>query len=233
MPAPAGIEMDTTGDRPISLSSLQTRLQSVYEIDLEHHVDDYLITNKALASTLDRGRSSAYAREKLLVHEDEEGLNLSLYIDAGVLDQFDRKDPLEQLDATNLQEFCLVIEGISHFIYLTWNASHDRSVTLLEMELQAEIDKYIMLMYCLDRQENPPQRGQLSRLLFESGSYHPDLGHEESRRYYVANACARRYCRRLEARFGVLRDRKGLLAELRRFYRLGQRDKLRRILQPH
>jgi hypothetical protein len=182
---------------------------------------------------LHTGRYNLEAREKLLVHEDEEGLNLSLYLDETVLSHFDRHDPFEQLDDQNIQEFCLVLEGISHFIYLVWNASHDRSVTLLEMELQAEIDKFIMLTDCLEQQTSAPVRGQLLRLLFESNRYHPDLDYEQSKRYRDATTFARKYCQRLEARYPGRRNRNGLLAELRRFYRLGRRDKLRQILLPH
>lgn len=190
------------------------------------------MTNRILAQQLNSGLSNGLAREKLFVHEDEEGLNLSLYLDQQVLNLIDRHNPLEQLDDGNIQEFCLVLEGISHFIYLVWNASHGRPVTLMEMELQAEIDKYIFLTGFL-RQPHVPARRQLLRLLFESNSYHADLSREELRRYRDATSYARRYCQRLDAQYLGRCDRGGLLAELRRFYRLSRRDKVRRILQPH
>lgn len=182
---------------------------------------------------LHTGKDNQETREKLLVYEDEEGLNLSLYLDENVLSHFDRHDPFEQLDEQNIQEFCLVLEGISHFIYLVWNASHDRSVTLLEMELQAEIDKFIMLTDCLEQQTTAPMQSQLLRLLFESNRYHADLDYEQAKRYRDATAFARRYCQRLKARYPGRRNRNGLLAELRRFYRLRRREKLRQTLLPH
>lgn len=217
----------------MSLSCLQTCLQSVYELDIEHNIDDYLTTSRSLAGGFGNDRSSIHAREKLFVHEDEHGLNLSLYIDEGVLNCFNSGDPFAQLDESNIEEFCLVLEGASHFTYLVWNATHDRPVTLLELELQAEVDKYITLMHCIEQQENLAEYRQLIRLLFEANSYHPDLDQEELKRYRAATAYAHKYCLQLETRFGGLRDRNGLLAELRRFYRLGLRDKVRRIQQPH
>ena len=217
----------------MSLSRLQTGLQDIYELDIAHDVANYLITSRALADRLGAPCSNRGAREKLLVHEDEDGLNLSLYLDGRVLERFDRHDPFRRLDGGNLQEFCLVLEGISHFLYLVWNATYDRSVTLLEMELQAEVDKFVMLLECLERQENAPAPGQLSRLLFDSGVYHADLSREEMQRYREAAAYARRYCRLLERRYLERGDRDGLLAELRRFYRLTKQGKLKRILEPH
>lgn len=212
---------------------MQHGLQDIYELDIPHEVGNYLITSQAMARRLDTSPSNRHAREKLLVHEDEEGLNLSLYLDRQVLDHFDRHNPFERLDHGNVQEFCLVLEGISHFLYLVWNATYDRSVTLMEMEIQAEVDKFIMLIQCLERQANAPAAGQLTRLLFDAGVYHEDLSFEEKKRYREAAVYARTYCRRLESRYLGRGDRGGLLAELRKFYRLNKQGKLRRILEPH
>ena len=182
---------------------------------------------------LDTSRSNNGTREKLLVFEDEEGLNLSLYLDEKLLNHFLQHDPLDRLGQHNVQEFCLVLEGISHFLYLVWNATFDRSVTLLEMELQAEVDKYIMLLECFERQSANPVPGQLSRLLFEANNYHEDLSPEEHKRYRQASSYAMRYCRELEKRYLSGGSRESLLAELRRFYRLTKRGKLDRISQSH
>jgi hypothetical protein len=58
-------------------------------------------------------------------------------------------------------------------------------------------------------------------------SYHPELAPAEQRRYRVANRCAEHYCRRLESEYYGVRSRGELLNELRRFYRLPGRDKVR------
>ncbi len=183
---------------------------------------------------LDTGSSNRNAREKLLVLEDEEGLKLSLYIDKKVLGHFERHNPFDQLDDLNVQEFCLILEGISHFIYLVWNAAYDRPVSLMEMELQAEIDKFIMLMHCL---------WSCRRIRLRAGSWRvyclirtattPTLSAEELKRYRDATNYARKYCQQLEVQYADQRNRTGLLAKLRKLYRLTCREKLRRILQPH
>ena len=216
----------------ISLERLQCGLQDIYELDIAHKVDDFLVTSNTLLSQLNTGNSNNNAREKLLVIEDDDGLNLSLYLDEKLLNHYIRHDPLDRLGQHNVQEFCQVLEGISHFLYLVWNATYDRSVTLLEMELQAEVDKYIMLLECMERQSVSPVPGQLSRLLFEGNVYHEDLSHEEHRRYRQATSYAMRYCRELEKRF-LSGSREGLLSELRRFYRLTKQGKLDRICQSH
>jgi len=208
-------------------------LQDIYELDISHNINDYLFTCKTRLQQLDTSLTNNYTREKLLVSVDEQGLNLSLYLDQHILDHFTTHNPLERIDQHNVQEFCLALEGISHFLYLVWNASYGRSVTLLEMELQAEVDKFIMLMNYLEQQSNLPEPGQLTSLLFRSNIYHDDLSQEEQKRYREASGYAKTYCQHLEQQFSGKPNRARLLAELRRFYRQTQAGKLRQIGRPH
>ncbi len=45
-----------------------------------------------------------------------------------------------------------MLEGVSHFLCVAHHATHDRQVSLLTLELQAEIDKYVgsflLLSHC-------------------------------------------------------------------------------------
>jgi hypothetical protein len=208
-------------------------LQDIYELDIPYNINDYLFTCKTRLQQLDTSQTNHYTREKLLVSVDEQGLNLSLYLDQNILDHFTTHNPLERIDQHNVQEFCLALEGISHFLYLAWNASYDRSVTLLEMEIQAEVDKFIMLMNYLEQQSNLPESGQLTSLLFRSNVYHDDLSQAEQQRYRDASGYAKTYCQHLERHFFGKHNRAGLLAELRRFYRQTQAGKLKQIGRPH
>lgn len=215
------------------LSRLQSRLQDLYEIDNDLDIGDYLITNTDLAGLLDTGGSNRQAREKLFVFQNQGELNLSLYLHDDVVKSLEKQDPQKRLDQDNLQDFCLALEGTSHFVYLTWNARHDRPVTMLEMELQAEVDKFVMISEYMRRQTAGLEPGVLRRLLFESPSYHDDLNPEESRRYREANSFAERYCRSLDQGYIQGRNNTGLLRELRRFYRFRKSAKLAYISRYH
>ena len=80
--------------------------------------------------------------EQLLVAEGDAELSLGLFLAPEVLERLDAANPLEQLDGANLADYWTALEGVSHFVYLAWNAGHDRPVSLHELELQAEVDKY-------------------------------------------------------------------------------------------
>jgi hypothetical protein len=68
--------------------------------------------------------------------------------------------------------------------------------------------------------------------LFDRVRFDARLEHAQFERYRTAHALAARFCRRLEGRFvnrGVTRI-EALVRELRKFYRLGNREKLRYAL---
>jgi hypothetical protein len=106
-----------------------------------------------------------------LLREDGNELSLSLYLHSDVVEKMLVDDPMPRLYEGNLEYFCLALEGVSHFLYLIWNASFDRSVTLLEMELQAEIDKFVMFGVFLEKQNKRLRPGQLRKLLFETEGF--------------------------------------------------------------
>ena len=119
-------------------------------------------------------------------------------------------------------------EGVSHFVYLAHRAQAERVVSAVELELQAEVDKYaVALLVGWDQTGAPPP--DLRRRLFDRVQLLGDLSDEERSRYQLANQAANEYAASLEARYvrrGAIAD---MLAELRRFYLLGLSGKLDRI----
>ena len=211
------------------LRRIQNHLERLYEVNIEHDVDQFLITDAALARQLDNGPQAREVPEKLLVHQEGEDVNISLYLDQTLVDHMEDEDPTESLHDGNLNAFWTVLEGISHFLYLAWNAGYGRSVSLLELELQAEVDKFIIAALLLGRQRGGRIPASLHQRLFDNPNFDDALDHASLVRYYTANAYASRYCAHLQKRF--LRDRHNgcMIKELRQFYRLMHRRKLDRI----
>lgn len=210
------------------LRNLQKLLARLYRIEPPADVRDYLITDARQAQALE-GDGGRETEEKLLVAEGGDELHLALYLDAELLERLASQDPFECLGADNLEDFCKVIEGLSHFNYLTWNAHADRRVTLLELELQAEIDKYIGARTLATHQARPELAARLLAVLFESPRFHATLSAAEHDRYSHAARFAGWYCRSLEARYACGLPGGDMLEELRAFYRLPQPAKLSHI----
>lgn len=195
---------------------------------MDYCISDFLVTRRDMLDG--RYQQSIKSREVVLLCQDDDDLQLSVYLEDGVLDSLQMNGPVIDLHQGNIEDFCLALEGTSHFVYLIWNAMFDRSVTRLEMELQAEIDKFIFLSRFAMQRHLHAAPGQLRHLLFETQSYQEGLSEQEIQRYRDANFYAEKYCWFLESRnfmnAGLERE---LLRELRRFYRLNLENKLRHI----
>jgi hypothetical protein len=197
------------------LARLQRGLETLYRVDTDVDVHDFVI-DEAARDVIAPARKP---REQLLVMEDTGEMSLALFIDPAAIRSLEAG-----IGRHNLGDFLLAIEGVSHFIYAILCARSERRVSQLELELQAEVDKYVTcLLHDVDTSE--ALRGRL----FADCIYEPDLDHEERERYRVANDNAHRYAAFLEEAF-VARGRiPDMLGELRRFYRQGLPGKLATI----
>lgn len=213
----------------MALAKLQRQLERLYDVTVGHDVEDFLIHDPALAARLDAGPAARTVPEKLLVRETGDGVDVALYLEKDLLERLQRDDPTEHLHAGNLADFLTALEGVSHFLYLVWSARHERSVSLLELELQAEIDKFMLAAFLTARAAGGRVPAGLHRLLFDAPVFDPALTAELAERYRAANAYARRYCGWLQRRYLARRGDRELMSELRRFYRLGHHGKLARI----
>ena len=211
------------------LNRLQRHLENIYEVQSGYRVADFLIDDPALARRLDSTPNARDIPEKLLIRQDGESLDLALYLDPDLLRRLDANDPTESLHGDNLHDFWMALEGISHFLYLTWNAGHERSVSLLEMELQAEVDKYILAAFLFGRQMRGLVPKALYRQLFHAARFDDRLNEAERYRYRSANYFAGRFCSYIEKEFLQPGARSGLVNTLRRFYRLTQHRKIKAI----
>jgi hypothetical protein len=217
----------------VLLRELQRLIAALYDAPADHDVYDFLITDAAHAAALQGATRAPPTDEQLLVAEDGEGVEISLYVDRAVLERLVERCPLRSLSDENLADYCTALEGVSHFHYLVWSAGRERCVSLLELELQAEVDKYASALRLMLDQRDGRFPADLFERLFERASFLPQLAPVERTRYAEAHRFAARFCRRLEERF--LRRRQArpeaMLRELRAFYRMSRHAKLRHAEQ--
>lgn len=171
-------------------------ISDIYDLDLDLTGDDFLISAE-LARSLLPGPSP---RTGMLVIEHAEELQLGVYLDPN-----DRDDP------------ATLVEEASHLVCLLWHAAHDLPVSVLILELQSEIDRFLYFCH---------KSGHLSFDCFELEGWADWIDDETRGRYEVAHQRAYRYCRTLARRFGDRCDTEGLVRELRRFYRASPETKL-------
>jgi hypothetical protein len=213
------------------LRGLQSLLARLYDVEPPYDVYDFLVTDRTACPEPDNDRRAL--DEELLLAEMPGGAGVALYLDPGLLRRLEATNPHDALTEENLADYCTALEGVSHFVYTTWRLDRDSPVSLLELETQAEVDKYAVTVFLLARQLGAASYPvQVHARLFDRVSFDARLEPEQYERYRTAHRCAANYCRRLESRFvnrGVARV-EALVRELRGFYRLRHGAKLRHAL---
>jgi len=180
---------------------VQSSIERAYEIDRVADVRDFM-----------RGARSG-KREALLVREAADGA-IEMMLE------------LPELGAGDLDGVCQIIEGVSHFVYVATRAAQDRASTALELEMQAEVDKYVVLAGAIEELD-VGRSEQLRERLYERVRYVHEPHTELGERYRVANRAASRFVQRMEARYVRERRFADLRRELYGFFRSGLEDKLR------
>lgn len=193
--------------REIALAGrVQAGLERLYQLEREADVDAFVTP------------AGDGEREALFLHEAEDGaLEMAL--------RLPRLAP-SGTGTSDLDAICQIIEGVSHFVYVAERAARQRETTQLELELQAEVDKWVVLAASVPSFDEEASR-RLREELFERVSFTDEAYTERGERYRIASSAARRFVTRLERDF-VARARFGeMQRELRRFFHMGQGEKLR------
>jgi hypothetical protein len=213
------------------LRQMQSLLTRLYDAPVEHDAEDFLISDPRRLREVVGDQCGPFSEEQVFVVPEDGGVRIGLFIDERVLKRLERQDPLNALDEGNLHDFCTALEGVSHFHYLIWSLARGRPVSLLELELQAEVDKYATALALITQQRAGEFPGALHARMFNGVSFLPELDETSRRRYEEANRHAARYCRSLDQRY--LQPRRSQpekwLAELRRFFRCGHQEKIRQL----
>ncbi len=209
----------------MTISFFQEELEAIYGVQAPR-VMDFLVDREGARAAACEPR----APEALLVRESDGALELGLFLDDDVVSAADSADPHDPrpllTNPSSLPHLACAAEGVSHFVYLATRAAAGRPVSLLELEVQAEVDKFALLVLHLWRRGLRRLSPALRRRLFERVRYHAHLDGAELERYRLANRLGGGYARFLEDRFVEGADVEGLLRELRASYRLGGGEKL-------
>ena len=181
---------------------IQSRLSCYYGIAEAPPVDDFIDT-------------SGDEREALLIRDREVDVEISLRLPRSA--QGGRGRP-------NFDELCQIIEGVSHFLYVAERVRRELPATQLELELQAEIDKYILFAH--DTGFDPGRAARIRRILFDRVRFLHPIGTEPGDRYRMANHLAARFAGKLESSYARHGRFEQMRTTLRRFYGAGQTEKI-------
>lgn len=208
-------------------SRLQRMLELLYRIEDTPPVESFRVCESFFAALGLEG-----SREALLVHDDGEYTNLALFLSKPIrsgaarfvcgLHESGLSEPRFSRFRSSLDAFCAALEGVSHFVYFTF-AGDARPVSRLELELQAEIDKFLVMRSVVGADAEEMLEALFARFELRDG-----LDASEQERYLVANRAAKRYARWSARAFAQGRGEQAM-ADARRLYRMPMSEKLSHI----
>lgn len=203
-------------------SQLQAVLEAVYRLERNFEVADFRIDAEVMQFALPQDGTPT--REALLVHVEDDETHLALFIADEIRHRaatfFSKCTPSEE----HLDAALVATEGVSHFVYFTFcGEQQERPVSQIELELQAEIDKYLVLRLACGL--GGPA---LIEALFDRFELDAGLSPEAQERYQVANRAGRRYARWLDRALST-GDAPRALEDARRLYRKSLPAKLEHI----
>lgn len=205
-----------------ALDDIQSHLEAIYDLDVRARVSDFLLDRAALETLVSAGVLApelAQTDEQVLVLRDGGELSVGVWLSEAVQAGLD--------GPRSLQVHCHATEAVSHFLMLLWTAREGRPVRLLDLELQAEIDKVATALLEDLRLGGGGGRKRLLQRLFEDVHFLDHLKPEEQARYREAHRLVKGYAVHLSSLLDRGPDR--MLGELRRVYRLPAQGKLEHI----
>ena len=189
------------------LRQIQAHLQAIYRTtapDVAH----FQIDAVELRSVL--GPHARHADEWVLVRERDGFVDLAVFVADVHLQALETTQSLAQAAMENFAAFCAATEGVSHFLMLIERARREEPVSLLELEAQAEVDKFVCA-----RLHHPSFGETLWKRLFLEAELAEGLSSEEIVRYQEAGRLAGGFCAELEKAPHV----DAILRTLRSFWR--------------
>lgn len=174
----------------------------------QRNLEQYYELEQAPDVTLFASEAEPGERESVLVRERQGDVEIAVIVPA--------RDARDRSGDAWVQ----VLEGVSHFVHLVERVRTNLPTTQLELELQAEVDKFVLLS--LERGAWEPRHlRRVQRRLYHGVRFLHAAGTEAGERYRLAHHLASRLSERLLSMSpGEVR------AYLRRFYREGQEGKI-------
>src|SRR3990167_7606029 len=218
------------------IERIQGQLERLYGISLSQRAEEYLVNRQEALRVLTLPPNSKIHKELFLVRQNGgdtqsgDTLEIAIFLDNKLLHNLEKNNPFFSLNEKNLSDFCILIEGVSHFVYYLWKAHQGHPSTQLEMELQAEIDKFLMLLFYLRADGDPTFPQKLFDALFGDFTLFENLSAEKKARYLTASKLAMKYCHRLQEQYPRRREFQDLIEEIRQFYNYSQEQKISHII---
>jgi len=211
------------------LPRIQNSIQARYDLKVSYDVENFVCLDRDKIELI-TGKQEVRS-EALIVHQLADELDITLFIDEELFNSISDMGSPPEWDSPEFDSYLVLMEGVSHFVYLVWNAEHGKCVKPVELELQSDVDKFVCAIVNSSAPHYQAKRSLcgVAHRLFNEFTFPQSLAPGEANRYLIANNAARQYCSWLARTYDFSRSNVLLYAELARFYRMSAADKFSHI----
>lgn len=165
------------------LDQIEKRLSVMSGFENPHSAKDFVVPNKE--------------KNCLLIKEENQNAEIAIYLSEAILGRFKAAEFPRDFSLEAFPDLSVLVEELSHFNFYCAKAIEDQTVSALEMEVQAEMDKFIFALDCLEEINQKNLEHQLFEQLFETSSVGEWVGFSDKERYEEANRITKNLCGRL------------------------------------
>lgn len=205
-----------------AIRKIDEAIKTLYNLEHSQNAVDFLVRQPAVPTQGKEVHGSLY-----LMPEGED-VSIGIYLHPIVREELSdfRRWNQDVWTESQRHAFVTATEEVSHFNYFLYHAEKGRAISQFELELQGEIDKFMLLFFSPNKKTSGQKFESLFETLFSKFRYAQGLTIEEKERYENAHIFGKKFIlgikKSLDTREGVLKA----VEHLRKFYRLSSAEKV-------
>lgn len=210
-----------------AIRRIDRAIKTLNNVDHDQRAEDFLVREPEAVGQLDPAGALYIRLDQEPAGEESVALGIYLNLEiARELGSF-RRWKMDRLTLPQKQAFAVASEEVSHFHYLLRQIASGRAVSRFEMELQGEVDAFLLTFFATMEKGKAGDAFDAAFLqAFEAFRLVDGLEEAEKERYLEANQGARRFLYKLRDELCHPETREEALRRIRQFYRLGLPEKM-------
>ena len=154
------------------IEAIQKKLEGIYRLPILPQVRQYLLSPAQFQSIANAG----FDQPQVLYLDEETDASVGIYLGKKIFKNITRNNHV-----FSLQDLCVVAEEVSHFVYLLWSKCNGKRINLLDLEIQAEVDKFLITEGMF------PDKKSMIEIMFNQIRMRKNLTKDQADRYWFAN----------------------------------------------
>jgi len=146
------------------LQSVENFLASFYRFEKLASVENHLLTS----SDLNQFSENETKLGSTFFVEEQDEIWAGVYFNSDLIQRILEQSPFQKLNQENLNDFLVLTEEVSHFHFVLNRYDRQIPVSKTEIEMQGEIDKWLVSSHLLNHQSGKDHARVVFELLFNA-----------------------------------------------------------------